>query len=295
MARQSNGDPGTGVVDVGGARLPYRIEGRGQPCLVLGSIAYYSRMFSQALREHVQLIFIDLRHFAASDPAFSPDRISIDLYASDIEQVRLRLGLGDVVVMGMSVHATIALEYARRYPAHVRGVVVIGSEPQSSDDDEAGDRHWEEASEERKVLRARKKAELTPELRATLSPAAFFVREYVARGPLHYYDMTYDGTWLWEGTELNMPVLERLYQEIDGLTLASGEITTPVLIVQGRYDYGSPYTLWEAHRHKLPNHTFALFAHSGHNPPLEEPDRFDETLLAWIGDLDPERPGRAAG
>jgi proline iminopeptidase len=254
-------------------------------------------MFSQDLREQLQLIFVDLRHFAASDPAFSPDQISIDLYAADIEQLRQVLGLGDVVVIGLSVHATIALEYARRYPAHVRGVVVIGSVPQSSEHeyDVAFDQLQQEASEERKDLQAQKEAELTPELRASLSPTEFFVREYVARGPFHWYDMTYDGTWLWEGTELNMPVLERLYEAVDELTLASGEITTPVLIVQGRYDYGAPYTLWEAHRHKLPRHTFALFEKSAHNPPLEEPDHFDETVLAWIGDLDRERVKRPAG
>jgi proline iminopeptidase len=255
---------------------------------VLGSIAYYSRVFSQALREHLQLIFVDLRHFAPSDPTFSPDQISIDTYAADIERVRQVLGLGDVVVMGLSVHATIALEYARRYPACVRGVVVIGSVPQSSDYDVAFDQFLQEASAERKDLWAQKKAELTPELRASVSPMEFFVREYVARGPLHWYDMTYDGSWLWEGTELNLPVVERLYEAIDELTLASGEITTPVLIVHGRYDYGAPYTLWEAHRHKLSRHTFALLEKSSHNPPLEEPDRFDQTVLAWIGDLDRE-------
>ena len=80
----------------------------------------------------------------------------------------------------------------------------------------------------------------------------------MARGPLHWYDMTYDGTWLWEGTELNMPVLDRLYQAVDELTLAQGDITTPVLIVHGRYDYGSPYTLWEKHARAVPPYLRAV-------------------------------------
>ena len=101
-----------------------------------GSVAYYSRVFSRALRERLQLVFVDLRHFAVSDPAFSPDQISIDMYAADIERFRQELGLGDIIVIGHSVHATIALEYARRYPAHVRGVVAIGSVPQGMDDDD---------------------------------------------------------------------------------------------------------------------------------------------------------------
>jgi len=275
------------VVAVDGARLAYRIEGQGQPCLVLGLLEYYSRVFSGALRERLQLVFVDLRHSAPSDPSFRPDQISIETYADDIEQIRRALALDDVVVMGHSVHATIALEYARRYPEHVRGVVVTGAVPNTADYDAALEQLRQEASEERKELRARNQADLTPELRARLSPTEFFIREYVARGPMHWYDMTYDGTWLWEGTELNLPVLERLYDLVDPYDLAQGpgEITVPVLIAHGRYDYGAPYTLWERHRHKLPRHTFALLQRSGHTPPLEEPPGFDEQLLAWIGGL----------
>jgi proline iminopeptidase len=78
-----------GIVEVEGAHLGYRIEGRGQPCLVVGSSVYYPRVFSQALRQHLQLVFVDLRHFAAaSDPSFTPDRISSDTYADDIEHAR---------------------------------------------------------------------------------------------------------------------------------------------------------------------------------------------------------------
>ena len=65
-----------------------------------------------------------------------------------------------------------------------------------------------------------------------------------------------------------------------------GEITVPVLIAHGRYDYFVAYTLWEEHRHKLPRHTYVLFERSGHTPPLEEPDKFDQTLLAWLHGLD---------
>jgi proline iminopeptidase len=69
-----------GVVEVEGAQLGYRVEGDGQPCLVVGSSIYYPRVFSQDLREHLQLVFVDLRHFATSDPSFSPDRISFETY-----------------------------------------------------------------------------------------------------------------------------------------------------------------------------------------------------------------------
>src|SRR5262245_15222302 len=94
MTTQLMAQGNAGIVDVEGARLRYRIEGRGQPCLVVGLSIFYSRVFSQQLREHLQLAMADLRESAAaSHPSFTPDRISIDTYADDIEQVRQTLGL----------------------------------------------------------------------------------------------------------------------------------------------------------------------------------------------------------
>jgi proline iminopeptidase len=165
-------------------------------------------VFSPGLRDRLRWVFVDLRHFATSDPSFPLDRISIELYADDIERIRQTLEMGDVVVIGHSTHGCIALEYARRHPEHVRGVVVMGSYPHFSDElPDAADRLWEsDASDERKEILAREMAELTPEVRATLSPVDFFVREYVADGPRNWYDPSYDSTSLRECVEFDGPV-----------------------------------------------------------------------------------------
>jgi proline iminopeptidase len=290
MTMQNMAQDSTGIVEVDGAQLRYRIEGHGPPCLVIGSSVFYPRMFSQELRDHLQLVFADLRHFAdprhfaSSDPSFRPEAISVETYADDVERVRQTLGLGDVVVIGHSIHAIIALEYARRYPEHMRGVVMLGAAP--GEDLAEVERLWEaEASEERKEILARQLAELTPEVRATLSPADIFVREYVANGPRWWHDPTRDASWLWEEVVPDMPVLGRLGELLEIYDLASeaAEITIPALIAAGRYDYYNPYTLWEENRHNLlPRHAYVLFERSGHFPPLEEPQRFDQTLLTWM-------------
>lgn len=298
MTTQNAAQEGVGIVAVSGTRLRYRIEGHGEPCLVVGSSVYYPRVFSQDLRRHLQLVFVDLRHFIdpqhflSADPSFSPHLISIDTYADDVERVRQALALGDVIVIGHSVHATVALEYARRYPEHVRGVVAIGGSPSSDGLEAASDRYWEaEASEARKELLTRKRAELTPELRATLSSAALFVREYVAGGPALWYDPIYDASWLWEDVVPDMPVLERLGELFDPYDLAQGpvQISVPVLIAQGRYEFGAPYSFWEEHRHKLPRHKLVVFDRSAHTPPLEEPEQFDQTLVGWLQGLEGSR------
>ncbi len=278
-----------GVVELQGAQLGYRIEGQGQSCLVIGSSVYYPRVFSKELRAHLQLVFVDLRHFAVCDPAFSPDRISIDTYCEDIEQVRQILGLGEVVVVGHSLAGAIALEYARRNPLQVRGVVAVGAHPYRSEGaPSVSEQFWAaDASEERKEILARRRAELTPERTATLSPEDMFVRRYVADGPRNWYDPNYDASWLWEGVTPDRPVFDRVYNQLfKTYDLAQmPEITVPVLIAHGRYDYIIPHTLWNERKQKLPHHTFALFDRSGHTPPLEEPDRFDQTLLEWLRGL----------
>ena len=287
---QRRGREDAGWVSVDGARLRYRIEGSGQPILVIGTAIFYPRIFSDTLREQVQLVFVDLRHFGENDGSFAIDEISIQTYADDIEHVRQTLGLGDIVILGHSVHGCIALEYARRYAEHVRGAVTTGSYPYISDEEpSAADRLWDaEASEERKTLLQRNRAALTPDVRAALSPSERVVRVYGARAPLNWYDPTYNGDWLWEGVTTDVPVYDRLQELFETYDLAQGPgtISVPVLIAQGRYDYNAVYTLWEEHSHKLPRHTYALFGRSAHFPSFEEPDRFDATLLAWVRTVD---------
>lgn len=293
MAAQNEAQGNAGVVEVEGARLRYVIEGHGLPGLVIGSSAFYPRVFSRELREQLQLVFVDLRHFADCDSAFSPDRVSIETYTDDIEHVRQDLGLGDVFVIGPSLAGTIALEHARRKPEHVRGVVTVGAPPYRPGPDESptpSERFWEaDASEERKEIFARRLAELTPEVRAALSPVDLFVRTFIASDPKSWFDPLYDSSWLWEGVVPDMAMIGRVYDELFkpyDLAQRPGEITVPVLVVHGRYDYLAPYTLWEERLNVLPRHTFALLERSGHTPPLDEPERFDETLLDWVHGLE---------
>lgn len=60
-------------------------------------------------------------------------------------------------MIGHSVHAVIALDYARRYPEHVRGAVAIGSAPREVPAE--AERLWEaKASAERKEILVRQVA-----------------------------------------------------------------------------------------------------------------------------------------
>ncbi len=277
---------GSGTVRVVGATLRYVIEGNGAPCLVVGSSIVYRRAFSKNLRRHLKLVFVDLRHFVPSDPSLDVRQITLDTYAGDIEAVRKELGLSRVIVLGHSIHGDIALEYARRYPESVSHVVVIGSPPVgTSQMSEPVRLFWEaDASEERKRV-LKQNWEGMEGAVDNLPASQRFIRTYVLNGPRYWYDPKYDSTWLWEGVQINVPVLDHLFGVLFSqydLALGPRPITAPVFLALGRYDYAVPYTTWEKEKHKLPDLSYNLFEKSGHTPQLEDATEFDQRLLQWL-------------
>jgi len=282
--------PSSGTVAVPGAELSYVIEGSGPPCLVVGSSVYYPRTFSRDLRDHLQLVFLDLRHFAPSDGTLPADQITLDTYAADIDAAREQLGFEKVIVMGHSMHGMFALEYARRYPQHVTHVIAIGSPPAGlMATGEASAAYFEaEASDERKQTLRRNIEAFGAEKYAAL--ASFpngdaVIDQYVVNGPMYWYDATYDARPLWRDMHVNMEVFFRVFALIGTYDLAQGPgaVTAPVLSALGRFDFVVPHTMWEGAGDKLADLTVHVFDESGHTPQLEQPAEFDRVLLEFLG------------
>jgi proline iminopeptidase len=281
----------SGSVLVGGAELSYVIEGEGSPCLVVGSSIYYPRTFSEELRNHLRLVFVDLRHFAPSDGSLPVEQITLDTYADDIDRVREALGFDRVAVMGHSMHGMMALEYARRYPDHVTHVITIGSPPVGlMANAEASAAFFDaEASDERKQVLEQNVERLGADEYgrvSSLPDSDALVTLYVTNGPMYWYDATYDAEPLWRDMVTNMEVFYRVAGLLSSYDLAQGpgQVATPVFVGLGRYDYVVPYSLWEDEKSKLADLTIHLFEESGHTPQLEEPAKFDRVLLDWLGD-----------
>lgn len=56
----------------------------------------------------------------------------------------------------------------------------------------------------------------------------------------------------------------------------------PTLVAVGRYDYVCPVPESERIAKEIPNATLEIFEHSGHSPPSDEPQAFEEKLSAWL-------------
>ena len=280
----------TGSVMSDGFELQYIVEGTGPPALVVGSAPYYSRAFSDNLREHLRLVFMDHRGFAPSPGVRDTTAFALDVLIDDMELVRQSLDLGPVVVIGHSGHAYMALEYAKTYPEHVSHVVMIGISPDLSEARaEAAERYWNEfASPERKAMMEENLRHLPDEeiARLPVSPGRQYIRTYIRDGPRIWYDPSFDSSPFWEGIDINMDMFNhvwgRIFRDID-ITQGLDTFDRPVFLALGRYDFLlAPPAVWDPLRPPFRDLTVRVFEQSGHTPQYEEAAAFDRELIQWI-------------
>ena len=269
------------VVPVNGAELFYSTRGTGVPCIVpciLGTKPY-ERLTPPPLTEFFQFVYVDLRGGGKSTG--NPTDLTFDLLASDFEAVRKDLGVERVAVLGYSIVGVMAIEYGRRCPEAVSHVIAAGTPPTGDIGQlvKAGTAFFEaDGSEERKAILKENYAKLPP---GTPPTQAIF-----AQAPLRFFDPRFDAVPLFAESDFN----PQLFQHVLGPLTANWNVTAdmaslrvPILIAHGRYDYVSPYTMWDGIVDALPDATHHIFERSGHQTFFEEPEEFVRVVRAWMG------------
>jgi proline iminopeptidase len=290
QTRKETADMGCqGVISIDGFELAYQIEGEGVPVLVVGSKIYYPRLFSKKIKQALKLIFIDHKGFAKSTTqSFKPEDYRLERILDDIEKMRETLQIEDVVILGHSGHAFLAMEYAKKYPANVRKVVLLNSAPTNSPERQAQSMAFfeETASPDRKRKFEEDIALLAGDIEK--EPERRFAHMCIRMGAHSFFDYTIDATPMWEGVCTNMPIIDYLWGEAFARlnmieTLAAFD--KPVFVGLGRFDYlVGPVSLWDSVDEGFANVKKVVFEQSGHYPMFEEPTTFDATLVNWIYD-----------
>jgi proline iminopeptidase len=280
-----------GLIPAGPFELRYQIEGRGHPTIVIGSPIYYSRVFSPTLRDRLQLVFLDHRAFARQTRAAEPKDYTLDVVLDDIERARRFLKLDHIVVIGHSGQAYMALEYAKKHPAHVSHVVMIGIAPNlSAAGAAAAEKYWLDiASPERKALLEERRRSVPDSELARLDPGPRFIQTYGVRdSPRSWYRLDFDPAPLWRGVEMNMDVFNHLWGEVFrdlDITRGLDALHLPVFVAPGRHDFVvAPPSSWDPVAREFHDVTVRIFEHSGHTPQYEEAELFDAELLKWLDD-----------
>jgi len=194
MPEKTNSESAVDSISAGPFELRYVVKGTGHPTMVIGSHLYYPRVFSDNLREHLRLIFMDHRGFAPSPGVVDRSEYELEVIVDDVESLRSRLGLPRVAMVGHSGHALMALEYAKRYPERTSHVVMIGMPPDIGPATMAlaEDNYQGLADEERRVAEQENILAMPGEELAKLAPGEAFVRGYIRNAARTWFDPRFD-------------------------------------------------------------------------------------------------------
>jgi pimeloyl-ACP methyl ester carboxylesterase len=119
------------VLDKNGVKLAYYVYGEGEPTLIflvawiwtaefwLPQVNYFSQNF--------KMVTIDMRGTGESDKP--SDNYTLDLYADDLDSIIEELQEKNIVLIGESIGASIAIKYVTKYPGKVSRLVLVGGSP----------------------------------------------------------------------------------------------------------------------------------------------------------------------
>jgi proline iminopeptidase len=232
-------------------------------------------------------VFLDHRGFAVAPSPIDPISFQLETLVDDIERTRQALGLECIAVMGHSGHAYMALEYGKKYAAHVSHVVMIGIAPDlSAASQQAAERYWQESvCPERKAVFQANLQRLPDDALVRLPAAERAMQIRLRNAPKIWFDPQFDETPQWEGVEGN-EVIGRVWGEVfPTIDITRGLETchVPVFLALGRYDFlVAPPSSWDPIRSHFRDLTVRVFERSGHTPCYEEADLFDAELLSWM-------------
>jgi len=267
------------VEDLGPLDAPAIVVHHGAPGL--GSRAEPVRSFGPFADEY-RVVTFDARGSGESsdDGPFSHEQ-----WVADIEELRVRLDLGDIVMAGGSYGGFLAMEYTLAHPEHVRAVVLRDTAADTAHDHTAVER-----------ARSFETVRIDPWAIERIGTGSFaddaeFERYWRAILPL--YDHAYDpqaverkaaATRYHHATHnhafgVNMPAYD--------LKPRLHEITCPVLVTVGRHDWRTPVPASQVIADSVADGTLVVFEHSGHSPQLEEPERFQQVVRDFLRRVTP--------
>ena len=119
------------VLDKNGVKLAYYMYGEGQPTLVFLVAWVWTAEFWQPqvnyFSQNFKMVTIDMRGTGDSDKPAGD--YTLDLYADDLDSIIEELKEKNVVLIGESIGASIAIKYVTKYPGKVSKLVLVGGSP----------------------------------------------------------------------------------------------------------------------------------------------------------------------
>lgn len=221
--------------------------------------------FSAARR----VIAPDLRGYGASPT--SPAITRFEQFADDIRTLLDDLKVETCVLAGLSMGGQIVMDFYRRFPGRVRGLVLADTFPAAETPEGARARH---ATADR-LLREGMSGYADDVLEKMVAPYAD------ARVKAHVHGMMTATSPHGAAAALRARAARPDYREL------LRTVSVPALVVVGSDDTFTPVSDAEAMHAALPDSTLHVIEGAAHMPNLERPKEFNEVLDRFLARVDP--------
>lgn len=222
----------------------------------------------EGLTDIARLITPDLRGHGATQPTEPP--YSMEMFSNDCARLLDHLGLeGPVVVGGLSMGGYVALDFYRRFPQRVAGLILAAT--RAGADSEEG-----KAGRDKAADLAR--AEGVGAIADSMLPKLLAASNYQSQPDLVEFmrDMM-----LATSEEGLIGALAAMRDRPDSTSLL-GSIDFPTLIIHGQDDQLIPPSEAQVMREAIPGSQLVLVPEAGHLPNLEQPQVFNDAVREFL-------------
>ena len=262
--------------NVGDAQLYYEDQGQGQPIIFIHGVWMSSRFFKKQIPYFAQrhrIITVDLRGHGRSAKVHAGHTIAT--YARDIHTLIQGLELTNVILLGWSMGAFVVWDYVKQFGTEFLKATVIVEE--SASDYKQAD--W--------PLGAFDFHELCEVMAAVQTDRAGFVHEFI---PLMLKEEPSEEDRQWMFDEITRPpesIASAILfdQTVQDYRPVLPNVTIPSLLCFGRDEKLIPLAAAEHLKQTLPEARLVIFENSSHCPFLEETDKFNQEVDAFICSL----------
>ena len=274
-----------GTFESNGLRLVYETQGSGDDVVIVvhGGAGlphdYFHPMLSN-LSRYAKLVYFDRRADMQSSRS-GHGMASVAEMADDVDALRLALGVDRVTLLGHSFGATIALNYALRYPANVKRLILVSAAASVENPAEA----------EKRILKKLSPAEMSNYRsseggKGAASPCDRVRMRYAVLYPHYFYELS--------PYEFNRGAYIAYFDSLaKKIALAEGgrsidvsgrlrDIQAPALVIAGKHDLVTPPDQSDALAKGLPRARLVVLQRSGHFPFFEENYLFSEWVRQFM-------------
>jgi len=107
-------------------KIKYKISGKGEACIFIPGgpgqgYSSFELMGGNSLEKNMQMVYMDQR---GSGESGTSENYHLDKMVQDIEELRQHLKLKKVFLLAHSFGGIIAVNYAKKYPQHTKGLIL---------------------------------------------------------------------------------------------------------------------------------------------------------------------------